>query len=71
MFVLRAKRPEWPRPYRVTGYPWVPALFVLTSLGFVVNSMFERPIESLFGFGILGLGLPAFAYWRRVAARPS
>ena len=24
LFVLRWKRPEIPRPYRCTGYPWLP-----------------------------------------------
>jgi APA family basic amino acid/polyamine antiporter len=67
VFVLRAKRPEWPRPYRVSGYPIVPAIFVLTSLAFVGNSLLERPTESLFGFGIMLLGLPAYAYWKRTA----
>ncbi len=71
VFVLRVKKPEWPRPYRVWGYPVVPAVFVVISLAFVVNSMVERPIESLFGFLILLLGVPAFVYWRRVAARNS
>jgi APA family basic amino acid/polyamine antiporter len=65
VFVLRVKKPDWPRPYRVTGYPIVPAVFVLTSLAFVLNSLIERPTESLFGFGILLLGVPAFVYWRR------
>lgn len=67
VFVLRAKRPEWPRPYRVWGYPIVPAVFVLTSLGFVVNGLIERPTESLLGFGLLLLGVPAFIYWRRAS----
>ncbi len=71
VFVLRVKRPEWPRPYRVTGYPVVPAVFVVTSLAFVVNSLIERPIESFFGFVILLLGVPAFLYWRRLAGRTS
>jgi len=65
VFVLRARKPEWPRPYKVTGYPLVPAVFVLTSLAFVLNSLIERPIESLFGFGIMLLGVPAFLYWKR------
>jgi len=69
VFVLRFRKPEWPRPYRVTGYPLVPAVFVLTSLAFVFNSLIERPTESLFGFGILLLGLPAFLYWKRVSRR--
>jgi len=71
VFVLRFKKPDWPRPYRVTGYPLVPLVFVLTSLAFVLNSLIERPVESLFGFGILLLGLPAYAYWRRTAASAS
>ncbi len=71
VFVLRARKPDWPRPYRVSGYPLVPAVFILTSLAFVVNSLIERPIESLFGFIILLLGIPAFIYWRRTAAKPS
>jgi APA family basic amino acid/polyamine antiporter len=71
VFVPRARKPDWPRPYRVSGYPLVPAVFVLTSLAFVLNSLIERPIESLFGFIILLLGVPAFIYWRRAAARPS
>jgi APA family basic amino acid/polyamine antiporter len=71
VFVLRVRKPDWPRPYKVTGYPLVPAAFVLTSLAFVVNSLIERPTESLFGFGILLLGLPAYAYWRRTAAPAS
>ncbi len=71
VFVLRVKKPEWPRPYRVTGYPLVPLVFVLTSLAFVVNSLIERPTESLFGFGILLLGLPAYAYWKRTAPSAS
>jgi APA family basic amino acid/polyamine antiporter len=71
VFVLRKRKPEWPRPYRVTGYPIVPAVFVLTSLAFVLNSLIERPVESLFGFVILVLGLPAYFYWRRTAPSPS
>jgi APA family basic amino acid/polyamine antiporter len=65
VFVLRVKKPDWPRPYRVTGYPVVPAVFILTSLGFVLNALFERPTEALFGFFILLLGIPAFLYWKR------
>lgn len=68
VFVLRFKKPDWPRPYRVSGYPVVPAIFVLTSLAFVFNALMERPTEALFGFGILLLGVPAYLYWKRTAA---
>ncbi|MEO8360146.1 MAG: amino acid permease [Vicinamibacteria bacterium] len=63
VIVLRARKPDWPRPYRVWGYPFVPLAFVVTSLAFVGNALVERPTESLAGFGILLLGVPAFLYW--------
>lgn len=69
VFVLRHKRPDLERPYRVWGYPVVPALFVLASAILVANTLRERPVESLWGLAILALGLPAYAYWRRSAAR--
>jgi APA family basic amino acid/polyamine antiporter len=65
VFVLRRTRPELPRPYRVWGYPVVPALFILACGLLVVNTLAERPLESLWGLGLVALGLPAYAYWRR------
>jgi basic amino acid/polyamine antiporter, APA family len=69
VFVLRRTRPDWPRPYRAVGYPLVPALFVLGSIAFVLNTLMERPVEALIGLALLALGLPVYAYWRRGAAR--
>jgi APA family basic amino acid/polyamine antiporter len=69
LYVLRRCQPATPRPYRTWGYPWVPALFILSSLALMANTLKERPLESLIGLGLLVLGLPAFAAWRR-NARP-
>jgi basic amino acid/polyamine antiporter, APA family len=65
IFVLRRTRPDWPRPYRTWGYPWTPAIFILTSLAFVLNTLLERPLESLWGLVVVVLGVPAYAGWRR------
>ena len=65
VFVMRRRRPEAPRPYRTWGYPWVPALFVLTSLLLAVNTLVEKPVESAVGLLLLVLGLPAYLWWRR------
>jgi len=65
LFRLRQTRPNVERPYRVWGYPIVPALFVLGSTFVVYNTLKERPFESIAGLGLLALGLPAFFYWRR------
>jgi hypothetical protein len=45
----------------------VPAIFILASLMLVGNTLVERPVESLLGLGIVALGLPAYAFWRRRA----
>ena len=65
VLVLRRTRPDAPRPYRTWGYPWVPIAFVVTSVAFVGNTLVERPRESLLGLGLVALGLPAYAWWRR------
>ena len=65
LFVLRRRYPDRPRPYRVWGHPWVPLAFIGASLLLVVNTVWERPVESVAGLLLLALGLPAYAYWRR------
>lgn len=65
VFVLRARHPEMPRPYRVWGYPVVPALFILGMAWLVVNTLAERPRESLAGLLFIAAGWPAYRWWRR------
>lgn len=65
LFKLRRDRPDQPRPYRTWGYPVVPILFIAGSAAFVLNTLIERPVESLTGLGLLALGLPAYWYWSR------
>ncbi|HVQ31864.1 MAG TPA: amino acid permease, partial [Vicinamibacteria bacterium] len=67
VFVLRRKRPDAERPYRTWGYPLVPLVFVVSSAALVVNTLLEKPTESLIGLAILALGVPAYLYWRRTA----
>lgn len=64
LFRLRRQQPSTPRPYRVAGYPWVPALFVVAMSALVVNALRERPMQSLLGVGMVALGVPFFR-WRR------
>jgi APA family basic amino acid/polyamine antiporter len=68
VIVLRRTRPDADRPYRVWGYPWVPLLFILSSAALVLNTLFEKPVESLIGLALVLLGVPAYAWWR---ARPA
>jgi APA family basic amino acid/polyamine antiporter len=67
LLALRRKKPDTVRPYRVWGYPWVPLLFVVSSVVLVLNTLVEKPVESAFGLGLVAIGLPAYAWWRRHA----
>lgn len=65
VFVLRRKRPDVDRPYRVIGYPVVPVLFVLVAAFLLVSTIQTRPRESLMGLGLMTLGVPFYFYWKR------
>ncbi len=69
VFVLRRRRPELARPYRVWGYPVVPALFVVASTILVANTLVEKPVESLLGLGLVAIGIPAYLFWRGRAGK--
>lgn len=69
IFVLRARKPDYPRPYRALGYPIIPALYVLGSFALVWNTLMERPTESIAGLGLVALGLPFYWYWSRSQPR--
>jgi basic amino acid/polyamine antiporter, APA family len=63
IFRLRSIAPDVHRPYRVWGYPAVPIVFVVGLGVLVVNTVFERPTESVIGLVIVALGIPAYLYW--------
>ncbi|MFL6600342.1 MAG: amino acid permease [Steroidobacteraceae bacterium] len=65
VFVLRRKRPDLERPYRVVGYPVVPALFLLASLGMVANALVTDPLNTGVTLGIIIAGAPVYYLWRR------
>jgi APA family basic amino acid/polyamine antiporter len=69
MFLLRWKRPEIPRPYRCTGYPWLPAIYVLVGAAWTLNTILTRPTEAFWGTAIVLIGVPGYLYWKRSGRR--
>ena len=65
LFVLRRKMPDAERPYRCTGYPWLPAIYVIIGTIFTVNAVIERPKEAGVGTLIVLAGVPLYLYWKR------
>ena len=60
VFVLRKRSPELPRPYRVLGYPVVPAIFLLASIGMILNALITDPKNTGITFGIILVGIPVY-----------
>jgi len=65
VFVLRQKRPDLPRPYRVIGYPLVPVLFIGMATLLLFNTIVARPRESLMGLFVMAVSIPFYFYWRK------
>jgi len=73
LFVLRAKRPNEPRPYRAIGYPVLPAVYILMAVFIDVVLLRYKPQYTWPGLIIVLLGIPVYYAWstqnRRVSAR--
>ncbi|MBZ0120731.1 MAG: amino acid permease [Sandaracinaceae bacterium] len=65
LFALRRSRPEAERPYRVSGYPVVPLLYLLGAGFFLLYIFAGAPRESLIGVALVVLGVPAYLIFRR------
>lgn len=61
VIVLRIRRPGLERPFRVPGYPWLPALFTIAALGITVSAVLSAPMHALFGAVLVLSGLPLYA----------
>jgi basic amino acid/polyamine antiporter, APA family len=65
VYVLRRKLPNVVRPYKVWGYPVVPALFLAATVYLLINTFLATPQRALSSLGIVALGLPLYAYYAR------
>lgn len=74
VFVLRKKMPNAYRPYKVWGYPYIPAIFIVFAFGYIAYTLYYdislymdgeiQIIKSLFGIALVAMGLPLYFYFR-------
>jgi APA family basic amino acid/polyamine antiporter len=78
VFVLRRKMPDAPRPYKVPGYPFVPWIFVLFAVLYLLFTIYNdvvayqaavaqgKPamINSAFGTVLVLIGTPIYFFYR-------
>lgn len=76
LIVLRRRRPDLPRPYRVPGYPVVPLVFVAASFAFVAYLLYDQlthlsldNLNRLAGLAVVLAGVPVYFVFRARSKR--
>ncbi|MCC7298723.1 MAG: amino acid permease [Bacteroidia bacterium] len=62
LFVLRKREPNADRPYKVFGYPIIPAIFIIIALFVGLDLLYFKTTTAAIGLGIVGLGIPIYYY---------
>jgi APA family basic amino acid/polyamine antiporter len=65
VFILRRKMPDAYRPYKVWGYPVVPAIFIVFCICLFFNTIITRPREAAIGIILILSGIPVYFLLRR------
>ena len=63
IYRLRKSHPHLQRPYKVVGYPFVPAVFIAAALYLVVNALITDPKWTSITFAVVLAGLPVYYLW--------
>lgn len=67
VFIMRRREPGAERPYKVWGYPVVPALFVLFCVALIIVTCFTHPREAGLGVVLMLTGVPFYFRWNKKA----
>lgn len=69
LFVLRRKAAYSPGGVMARGYPVVPLLFIVASVGIALNQIRANPGNSIAGLALLLAGLPVYFFWSQKAGK--
>ena len=69
LFILRYRQPDLARPYKVIGYPVLPALYILLAIFFDVVVLWVFPQYAGGGLLLVLLGVPVFYIWRAAGGK--
>ena len=62
LFVLRIRKPKLDRPYKVWGYPFTPAIFIILNIWILFYTFKTQPFESLIGLGIVIISIGLYFF---------
>lgn len=64
VYILRARRPDLPRPFRVPGYPITPLGYLIPAAALTVAAFVQAPIYSALALASILAGVPICRAWR-------
>jgi len=64
LFVLRVKKPDMERPYKVIGYPFVPISYIFFAISMLIALLIFKPSYTWPGLFIVFLGFPVYYLWK-------
>jgi APA family basic amino acid/polyamine antiporter len=64
VIVLRIRRPDLERSFRVPLYPWLPILFLIAALGISVSTIVSDPVHAWVGIAMILIGAPLYLFFR-------
>ncbi len=64
VFVFRWREPDAPRPYRMFGYPVVPAVFIVVAAALLYYTFRNDWPNSFYGLLVILAGVPVFEWFR-------
>ena len=62
VFILRKKEPNTDRPYKAFGYPFVPALYIIVTVGICFTLLIYDTFNTGLGLCIVALGIPVYYF---------
>ena len=69
VYVLRRKKPEMERPFRVPGFPITPAIFIATILFMTVFAFIQWKKPSVYSLCSILIGIPVYYIWISIRKR--
>lgn len=70
IYRLRRTQPHLSRPYKVIGYPVVPAIFIAAATYLVINALWTDPLWTTIVFTVVLAGLPVYYFAFRDRSAP-
>ncbi|HEV2595077.1 MAG TPA: amino acid permease [Sphingomicrobium sp.] len=71
LFLFRRRSPIQVANFSVPGHPFTTGFFVIACWAVVAATVINNPLNSLIGYGILVLGVPACLYWQHKNRKPT